>query len=68
MFDKSELNKHPKYGTALSKNRRGKGWFRSKNRQHKLERELSNTSNFIWATGVFFDENKDRLIKFNNFY
>lgn len=68
MFDEFEFNKHPKYGTAIKKSRRSNGWLRSKNRQHKLERGLANTSNLIWATGVFFDEDKERLIWFNNLW
>ena len=68
MFDELELNKHPKYGAAITKSRRGNGWRRSKNRQHKLELGLDNTSNRIWTTGVYFDEDKERLLWFNNLW
>ena len=37
MFDVLEENKHPKYGTELTRGRRGNGWRRSKTRQHRLE-------------------------------
>lgn len=67
MFEIEE-NKHPKYGAEIARGRRSNGWHRSNVRQHKLELNLCNTSNFIWTTGVFFDENKDRLVWFSNLW
>ena len=63
-----EINNHPKYGTEIEKSRRSNGWRRSKIRQHKLEISLKNNSNRLWTTGVFFDEDKQRLIWFSNLW
>ena len=63
-----EINNHPKYGTEIEKGRRSNGWRRSKIRQHKLEISLKNDSNRLWTTGVFFDEDKKRLIWFSNLW
>ena len=63
-----EINSHPKYGTGIEKGRRSNGWRRSKIRQHKLEISLKNNSNGLWTTGVFFDEDKKRLIWFSNLW
>ena len=68
MFDDLEVNKHPKYGTEVTRGRCSNGWLRSKTRQHRLEQGLKNTSNEIWTTGVFFDEDKNRLIWFSNLW
>ena len=63
-----EINNHPKYGTEKEKCRRSNGWRRSKIRQHKLEISLKNNSNRLWTTGVFFNEDKKRLIWFSNLW
>jgi len=68
MLNEPEVNKHPKYGTEVTRGRRSNGWLRSKTRQHRLEQGLKNTSNEIWTTGVFFDEDKNRLIWFSNLW
>ena len=69
MFDVLEENKHPKYGTELTRGRRGNEWRRSKTRQHRLELGYKNTSHrHIWITGVFFDEVKNRLLWFSNLW
>ena len=49
-------------------NRRSNGWRRSKVRQHRLEIGLKNSTNRLWTTGVFFDEDKKRLIWFSNLW
>lgn len=46
--------------------RRSNGWCRSKVRQHRLEIGLKNNTNRLWTTGVFFDEDKKRLMWFSN--
>ena len=48
--------------------RRSNGWRRSKVRQHRLEIGLKNSTNRLWTTGVFFDEDKKRLIWFSNLW
>ena len=63
-----EANKHPKYGAEPAQRRRGNGWRRSKTRQHKLECSVRNTSTQFWTTGVFFDEDKNRLVWFSNLW
>lgn len=66
MFEE-KINKHPKYGT-ICKNRHNNGFFRSKKRQHKLEKKFKSMSNQIWVTGVFYDEEKGRLDWFSNLW
>ena len=69
MIEKLEINKHPKYGTELTRGRRGNGWRRSKTRQYRLELGYKNTPHrHIWITGVFFDEVKNRLLWFSNLW
>ena len=68
MFEDLEVSKHPKYGTELTRGRRGNGWCRSKIRQHKLECGLKNTLNAILTTGVFFNKDKNRLVWFNSMW
>ena len=69
MFEVLEENKHPKYGTEITRGRRGNGWRRSKTRQHKLELGYKNTPHrHIWITGVFFNEDKNRLVWFSNLW
>ena len=69
MLGEFKVNKHPKYGTELTRSRRGNGWRRSKIRQHRLEVRFKNTpQHHIWITGVFFDEDKNRLVWFGNLW
>lgn len=48
--------------------RRSNGWRRSKIRQHRLEMGLKNNTNRLWTTGVFFNEDKKRLVWFSNLW
>ncbi len=66
MFEE-KINKHPKYGT-ICKNRHSNGFYRSRKRQHKLEKKFKSMSNQIWVTGVFYDEEKGRLVWFSNLW
>ena len=69
MFEVLEENNHPKYGTEITRGRRGNGWRRSRTRQHKLELGYKNTPHrHIWITGVFFNEDKNRLVWFSNLW
>lgn len=47
---------------------KGNGWLRSKVRQHRLRQKYANRTHRIWASGVYFDEDKRRLCWFNNLW
>ncbi len=66
MFEE-KINKHPKYGT-ICKNRNGNGFYRAKKRQQKLEKKFKKKSKKLWTSGVYFDENKNRLEWFCNLW
>lgn len=65
---KEQINKHSKYGNVKSLNRHSNGHFRSRTRNHRLKLKLECENNAIWTTGVFFDDDKNRIVWYNNLW